>query len=194
MGSFADRRQFIEASDDMPISIEKICEVNSSKHSSRLSKPDIEPKTPNHGVHACAGITIAFGLISRAILANSFAGIPTIGRPSPANLAPRFRNVWLNFSAASSDGKTNTVWTLRVLPPWEYMLEISQVKTNRTGLFSSVQYKPASGAECKSRLISAIPCGCVKSPVPSKCTPLNAAVLSTLRIVRSFEQARANLE
>ena len=42
-------------SDDRPVSIAWISGVSSSKHSSNESKPDCDPKTEYHGVHACAG-------------------------------------------------------------------------------------------------------------------------------------------
>ena len=61
-----ETRQFIAGSDDIPVSMQCMYFVFSRKHSSRESKPDILPKTPYHGVQACAGIiSISFGTNSK---------------------------------------------------------------------------------------------------------------------------------
>ena len=51
-----ETRQFMGGSDDSPVSTAKMFGVRSSKHSSRESKPDLEPRTENQGVQMWAGI------------------------------------------------------------------------------------------------------------------------------------------
>jgi hypothetical protein len=56
--------------------------VYSSKQSSILSNPDLDPNKENHGVQICAGIIINFGSHSIAISNNFLGSNPTIGLPS----------------------------------------------------------------------------------------------------------------
>src|SRR3989304_8448839 len=99
MRSSFESRQFIFGSEERPVSMAKICDVNSSKHSSSESNPDIEPNTENHGVQACAGIiTPLSGSISRIIFKISLLSNPTMGRPSECIFQPRDFKISLNFS------------------------------------------------------------------------------------------------
>jgi hypothetical protein len=48
--SNCDNLQFIKGSEEIPVSHTFICDVNSSKHSSIVSNPDIDPNKENQGV------------------------------------------------------------------------------------------------------------------------------------------------
>ncbi len=98
--SRAERRQFIGGSDESPVSMAKICGVNSSKHSSRESKPDAAPKTEKWGVQAWARTNTASGDESMTIFKSSFASIPSIGLPSALRF-PIFDNAKFIFAASA---------------------------------------------------------------------------------------------
>src|SRR3989338_4992629 len=89
--SSMETRQFMAGSLDKPVSRAKIYFEYSSKHSSIVLKPDLEPKTENHGVQICAGTKKQFGSAFKAIFKSSFESSPRIGRPSDFIL-PRIFN------------------------------------------------------------------------------------------------------
>src|SRR3989344_1308834 len=101
-------RQFISGSEESPVSKAITCLVMPPKHSSTESKPDLLPKIPKYGVHACAGMSIPSGEASRRYLSTSLEFIPKMGRPSPASLPPWFSRVALNFWAEAKDGISKT--------------------------------------------------------------------------------------
>src|SRR3972149_613367 len=102
--------------DESPVSMAWMCLENSPKHSSMESNPERLPKTENHGVHACAGTTMASGSASKTIFTRSWAEKPNIGRPSEETL-PSFEKAEFIFLAASIDGAKRRLWILRVNPP-----------------------------------------------------------------------------
>src|SRR3989338_10484131 len=110
-----DKRQFIGGSEESPVSIEVICDANSSKHSSMLSKPDLEPKIENHGVQAWAGIIRQSAETSSKIFNNSLASKPKIGRPSECML-PIFSKRLLSSLTISRLGATTKRCNRRTAP------------------------------------------------------------------------------
>src|SRR5512143_1970504 len=80
--SRADSRPFMGGSDDNPVSRAKIEGVISSKHSSIVSKPELAPKSENHGVQMWDGMTTARGAVSATIRQKRRTSSPKIGRPS----------------------------------------------------------------------------------------------------------------
>ncbi|MBA7712662.1 hypothetical protein ES703_121645 [subsurface metagenome] len=69
-------------SEESPVSRALMCLVRSSKHSSKVSKPDLDPNTENHGVQTWAGIKKALSLASRVISSKSLESRPRMGLPS----------------------------------------------------------------------------------------------------------------
>ena len=98
-------RQFIGGSDDSPVSSATICLLYSPKHSSIESKPDLDPKTENQGVHICAGIKKDPWPTSNTISSKSLLESPRIGRPSDFILPIRAKRPPI--SAAASRSGTN---------------------------------------------------------------------------------------
>src|SRR5207249_11459307 len=84
--SSADSREFIDGSDDSPVSSAKIWGNRSSKHASKLSNPDSEPSTAKCGVQIWAGMNSTSGQTSRLISSRSWLSSPRIGRPSDLRL------------------------------------------------------------------------------------------------------------
>ena len=76
-------------SEDRPVSRAWMWPVRSWKHSSRSSKPDLDPKRENQGVQIWAGMRKAFSLASRAISNKSLESSPRIGLPSEVILPIR---------------------------------------------------------------------------------------------------------
>ena len=93
--SNCDNLQFIKGSEDKPVSQILTYGVNSSKQSSIVSNPDIEPNKENQGVQICAGIKIDCLSTSKLNSKRSLASIPIIGLPSAFRL-PRKDNLLLN--------------------------------------------------------------------------------------------------
>src|SRR3989338_871360 len=77
-----EMRQFIAGSELSPVSIAWMCFAWSLKHSSTESNPDIEPKMPYQGVHACAGIISMSSSIFFIISTSSMHENPKIGLAS----------------------------------------------------------------------------------------------------------------
>ena len=69
-------------SDERPVSSAVMYSVISSKHSSMLSKPELDPKRAKCGVQTWAGINMQSGDASMTILRSSLASMPSMGRPS----------------------------------------------------------------------------------------------------------------
>src|SRR3989338_2024271 len=100
--SSMETRQFMAGSLDKPVSKAKICFEYSSKHSSIVLKPDLEPNTENQGVHICAGTKKQLGSAFKTIFKSSLESSPKIGRPSDL-IFPRIFNCAFIFSAVSTD-------------------------------------------------------------------------------------------
>src|SRR5713101_5971297 len=74
--SSADRRVFMGGSEESPVSSAKTYGSSSSKHSSRLSKPDSEPRTAKCGVQIWAGTKSTSGQTSRLMAIEPQDGPP----------------------------------------------------------------------------------------------------------------------
>ncbi len=68
-------------SEESPVSSAKISLVRSPKHSSTVSKPDLEPSMENHGVQICAGMSARRGSTSSTNSKRSRESSPKMGRP-----------------------------------------------------------------------------------------------------------------
>ncbi len=180
--------------------------ARSPKHSSIESKPDRDPSTENHGVHACAGTSNDGPPASSTIASRSLESMPRMGRPSDARL-PFDASLPAIASASAIPGARITWWTFRVFPSRLYMVEISAERTNAgarraaagtpsmaarsiTGLRPNVPF-PLSTSFSR---ISAIQPGCVKSPVPTTATPFLQAAAAMCSRSASREVALECLE
>lgn len=128
MLSRSESLQFMGGSDESPVSMAWMWGVNSSKHSSRESKPDAAPNTEKCGVHAWAGTNKARSDTSRTILKSSFASMPSMGLPSDLRL-PIFESVKFIFAAEATSGAMTMQWIFLVFAFLLYMQLISLVKT-----------------------------------------------------------------
>ena len=89
--------------------------VISSKHSSIASNPELAPKSENHGVQMCEGMTVQRGQVSAIIFRNSLTSIPRMGRPSDRRF-PTPASLVLIFSTDSKSGARTRRWTFRTFP------------------------------------------------------------------------------
>jgi len=193
-------------SDDSPVSTANIWGVRSSKHSSMVSKPDLEPNRENHGVQMWAGIRNPSSDVSSRISSKCFASSPKIGRPSDLML-PIWSSRALNRVAVSMSGRNTRLWFLRVAPAFLYILLISQLKINRMGAgsangscfshtdsSSSLSLNNPGSAGTSFSWISVIQAGWVKSPVPTTVIPLMRAAIYKFSKLRLLAVARENRE
>ena len=102
-------------SEESPVSMANMESLRSSKHSSRESYPDFDPRTENHGVHMWAGTKTASSPDSRTISNRFFDGNPRIGRPSERIFPRESSLVWI-FLRVSKEEVSMRLWTLRVFP------------------------------------------------------------------------------
>ena len=113
--SRAETRQFMDGSDESPVSRAWIWLDMSSKHSSSESKPENAPNSEKWGVHICAGMNTALGQQLRVISSRSRQSRPSIGLPSE-RIFPMAISLAESSSASSRPGRSIRLCTLRTLP------------------------------------------------------------------------------
>ena len=176
-------------SDERPVSSAKMCGVRSPKHSSTVSKPDLEPSMENHGVQMWAGMRWQRGSISSDDL-EQVARVQAEDRaPVGADVADAFEP-WPGASAtASSVGAKTTLCTLRVGAvalvdvadlAGEHEAHLRRGRRRGTSAGTAAassglrRKRPSSAGSSLSRISCSQP-GWAMSPVPTMCTPLSCA-------------------
>ena len=101
--------QFIAGSLDSPVSTAWMWGVMSKKHSSRWSKPDLDPNNPNQGVQTWAGMTMHWWFMSNAKAVRSLADMGKVGRPSDSSLAPALEKAVQSSATVAKSGANSNM-------------------------------------------------------------------------------------